>query len=251
MQSVERALRLLELLAKSDGQRTLGELAASAGLAPATAHRLLQTLASQAYVRQDENRRYALGTALLGLGNAAGRFVATSAHSYLAEIAEFSGETTNLAMLEDDRVVYLAQAPGRHRMRMFTEVGRRVLPHSTAVGKILLAWKPEELVRQVMDRFGLPRRTAHTHTDVESFLRELIKVRQRGYAIDDEEEEEGVRCLAVPVGPGSSAFLSLSVSAPASRLPRQKHDLIAHMTEVGERFAFSLRDQDGIPYRGI
>lgn len=245
VQSVERALSLLELLADHGGRLTLAEIAAASQLPPPTAHRLLQTLAAQAYVRQDDDRRYALGTALLGLGHAAGRLIASHSQAALGEIADFSGETTNLAMMEDDRVVYLAQATGRHRMRMFTEVGRRVLPHSTAVGKVLLAWQPESAIRQVLDRFGLPRRTARTVTDAEQFLRELVRVRQRGYAIDDEEEEEGVRCVAVPVGPGPDAFLSISVSAPASRLSRHHRQLIDRMTEAGQQLHRSLREARG------
>ena len=119
-------------------------------------------------------------------------------------------------MLEDDHVVYVAQAPGRHRMRMFTEVGRRVLPHSTAVGKVLLAWQDEEQVRRVVHRLGLPPRTPRTLTTLEEFTAELAAVRARGWAVDDEEEEPGVRCLAVPVGLGPRAVVAVSVSAPAS-----------------------------------
>ncbi|HVV29957.1 MAG TPA: IclR family transcriptional regulator [Mycobacteriales bacterium] len=244
VQSVERAFRLLELLADSGGQRTLRELSSSSGLAPATTHRLLHTLAARGYVRQVEGRRYALGAALLVLGNATSRLLAALAQPYLAEIADLSGETTNLAIMEDDHVVYVAQAAGRHRMRMFTEVGRRVLPHSTAVGKVLMAWKPEDEVRRVTERFGLPQRTAHTHTQADTFIRELGRVRQRGYALDDEEEEEGVRCVAVPVGPGPTAVMALSVSAPATRMPRHDHALIAQMTRTGERLRAALDDQE-------
>lgn len=233
VQSVERALSLLDVLAGSSRRLSLGEIAAAAGLPPSTAHRLLQTLAVRAFVQQDADRRYLLGSALLGLGNSAARLLAANAQPYLEEIADFSGETTNLALMEDDRIAYVAQAAGRHRMRMFTEIGRRVLPHSTAVGKVLLAWKPEDQARRVLGRFGLPQRTAHTITDVEGFLAELAKVRNRGFAVDDEEEEEGVRCIAVPVGPGAGAYSSISVSAPAGRMPDIPLPLIGYMTEVG------------------
>ncbi len=121
---------------------------------------------------------------------------------FLFQLAEQCGETSNLAVLEDDHVIYVAQAPGRHRMRMFTEVGRRVLPHSTAVGKVLLAWQDDDHVRRVVTRFGLPPRTANTLTTLADFREELMAVRERGWALDDEEEELGGALYGRPGGTG-------------------------------------------------
>jgi len=240
VQSVERAFALLDLLARAGGRLPLSDLAERSGLPLGTVHRLLQTLAGPGYVRQDADKRYALGAALLPLGDAATRLLGSWAQPYLARLVEASGETSNLAVLEDDRIVYLAQAPGRHRVRMFTEVGRRVLPHSTAVGKVLLAWQDEVQVRRVVARLGLPRRTEHTLTDLPSFLSALQVVRAQGYAVDDEEEEDGVRCVAVPVGPGPSAVAAVSVSGPASRVAREDPVLLAAMQEVAQALAGSL-----------
>ena len=240
VQSVERAFALLDLLARAGGRLPLSELAERSGLPLGTVHRLLQTLAGSGYVRQDADKRYALGTALLPLGDAATRLLGSWAQPFLARLVEASGETSNLAVLEDDRVVYLAQAPGRHRVRMFTEVGRRVLPHTTAVGKVLLAWQDETQVRRVIARLGLPRHTARTITDPATFLAELAHVRVQGFALDDEEEEEGVRCVAVPVGPGQTAVAAVSVSGPASRVQRDDPALVAKMREVAAELAASL-----------
>jgi IclR family acetate operon transcriptional repressor len=240
VQSVDRALLLLELLAQAGGKLPVSELAARSGLALGTCHRLLTSLAARGYVRQDGDRRYALGTALLPLGDAATKMLGSWAQPFLAELAEKSGETTNLAVLEDDHVVYVAQAQGRHRMRMFTEVGRRVLPHSTAVGKVLLAWQPEDHVRRVGARLGFPRRTERTLLTADAFAVELAEVRRTGWAVDDEEEEVGVRCVAVPIGPGPGALAALSISAPASRLERDCADLVAVMRQVADQLAVSL-----------
>jgi len=237
VQSVDRALLLLELLAQSGGRLAITELAARSGLSLATVHRLLASLSARGYVRQDPDRRYALGTALLPLGDAATRLLSSWAMPFLHQLAESSGETSNLAVLEDDHVIYVAQAPGRHRMRMFTEVGRRVLPHSTAVGKVLLAWQDEEQVRRVLTRLGLPSRTSSTVTSPTAFRAELAGVRERGWAVDDEEEELGVRCLAVPVGPGPGAVAALSVSAPASRLEVCQPDVLAVLQQVAADLA--------------
>jgi IclR family acetate operon transcriptional repressor len=240
VQSVDRALLLLELLAQGGGRLPITELAGRSGLSLGTVHRLLATLVARGWVRQDSDRRYALGTALLPLGDAATRLLSSWAAPFLALLAERTGETSNLAVLEDDHVIYVAQAPGRHRMRMFTEVGRRVLPHSTAVGKVLLAWHDEEHVRRVVNRLGLPARTPRTLTSPAAFAAELAAVRQRGWAVDDEEEEPGVRCLAVPVGPGAVAVAAVSVSAPASRLEPGSAEVVAVLLEIAEELAASL-----------
>ncbi len=240
VQSVERALSLLDLLARAGGRSALSDLATRSALPLGTVHRLLATLAAAGYVRQDADRRYALGPALLPLGDAATRLLGGWAQPFLVRLVEASGETANLAVLEDDRVVYLAQAPGRHRMRMFTEVGRRVLPTTTAVGKVLLAWQDEAQVRRVLARVGLPRRTERSITEVPRFLAELAGVRQAACAVDDEEEEEGVRCVAVPVGPGPIAVAALSVSGPSSRLPRGDPALLAAMRGVAADLAREL-----------
>ena len=241
VQSVDRALLLLEVLAQGGGRLPISELSARSGLSLGTAHRLLASLAARGYVRQDADRRYALGTALLPLGDAATRLLGSWALPYLCQLAERCGETANLAVLEDDHVIYVAQAPGRHRMRMFTEVGRRVLPHSTAVGKVLLAWQDPDHVRRVLARLGLPGRTPHTLTTLADVREELAVVRRRGWAVDDEEEEVGVRCMAVPVGPGEQAVAAVSVSAPASRLSAGQPDVVDALQQIAGQLALSLR----------
>ncbi|CAN5175034.1 allantoin degradation transcriptional regulator AllR [soil metagenome] len=243
VQSVDRALLLLELLAQAGGRLPISDLAARSGLPIGTVHRLLASLAGRGYVRQDPDRRYALGTSLLPLGDAATQLLTGWAQPFLVELAAQSGETSNLAVLEDDHVVYVAQAPGRHRMRMFTEVGRRALPHSTAMGKVLLAWQDEDHVRRVLGRLGLPGRTERTITTAAGFTHELARVRERGWADDDEEEETGVRCVAVPVSDGARLVAALSVSAPASRLEPGQQDVVAVLQRIAADLARSLTDQ--------
>lgn len=239
VQAVTRALLLLELLADG-GPLPISELAHRSGLPLGTAHRLLATLSDRGYVRQDADRRYLLGTALLPLGHAATRLVGRRALPFLRELAQVTGETVNLAVLEDDHVVYLAQAPGSHRMRMFTQVGRRVLPHSTAVGKVLLAWHDEEQLHHLIARLGLPERTPRTITSPVAFRAELRATRERGWGVDDEEEELGVRCLAVPVGAGPRPVAALSVSAPSSRLDDKEPEVVVALCGVAAGLARTL-----------
>jgi IclR family acetate operon transcriptional repressor len=217
VQSLERAFELLELMAASGGDVALSQLAAESGLPVPTIHRLVRTLVSSGYVLQMPSRRYTLGPRLIGLGASASQKVEAWASPHLRSLAEATGESANLAMLDVDRVVYVAQAaPTRHTMRMFTEVGRRVYAHCTGVGKAMLAQLPDDTVRRLVASAGLPATTEHTITDVTTLLAELGRVRERGYAIDDGEQELGVRCVAVAV-PGSH-ISAVSVSGPASRV---------------------------------
>lgn len=220
VQSVERALELLEALAEPREAKGVSELARATGLPVATIHRLLATMVSRGYVRQDTgSHKYTLGSHLIRLGEAAARDFAQFARPYLAELMEASGETANLAMLEDGQVAYVAQVPSRHhRVRMFTEVGRRVHPHTSGVGKVVLAFRPRAEVEALLARSGLPPRTPRTITDPARFLAELDKVASQGYAIDSGEEEVGVRCLAVPVFGVGGSVAAMSVSAPEGRL---------------------------------
>jgi IclR family acetate operon transcriptional repressor len=217
VQSLERAFDLLERMADAGGEVGLSELSASSGLPLPTIHRLMRTLVDCGYVRQQPNRRYALGPRLIRLGESSARLLGTWARPYLAELVEATGETANMALLDGDEVVYVAQVPSRHSMRMFTEVGRRVLPHSTGVGKALLANVPPEEVRALLSRTGMPAATERTIVDPDAFLAELERIRDQGYAVDDNEQEIGVRCLAVTV-PDSPTAAAISISGPAGRV---------------------------------
>ena len=228
VQSVHRALDVLEVVAARGGTLTIGEIATLTGIPLPTAHRLLRTLVDRGYMRQAPDRRYALGFRLVPLGASAGSMVGAGTERVLARVVDALGETANLAMLDGDRVAYVAQVPGKHAMRMFTEVGRRVHPHCTAVGKAVLSVAPEDQVRSLLARTGLPRHTSSTITDIEEFLAQLDEVRERGYALDEGEQEVGVRCVAVRL-PGSAVQMGLSISGPA---PRMTDDLLAEAVPI-------------------
>jgi IclR family transcriptional regulator, acetate operon repressor len=234
VQSVERALDVLDALTQDPGEFGVSELAEATGLPLPTIHRLLSSIVEHGYARQDPGtKKYALGSKALRLGDAAGRMWRTWFQPYLQELGKLSGETCNLAVLEQGYVVYVAQVQSKHRVRMFTEVGNRVLPHSAAVGKVLLAHRPREFAEQVIDMHGLPYRTEHTITDRDAFREELDRVLKRGYALDNEEEEIGVRCVAVPVHGIGESVLAVSVSGPASRMtPQQCEKLVPEMRRI-------------------
>lgn len=230
-QSLRRAFELLERLADTGGEASLSELAASSGLPMPTIHRLIRTLVQLGYVRQNTNRRYALGARLIRLGENASMQFGAWARPLLAELVEVTGETANLAVLERDEVVYVSQVPSKHSMRMFTEVGRRVLPHGTGVGKAILSQLPTEEVRALLSRTGMPAYTDHTFTDPDALLAHLAQVAAQGYAVDESEQELGVRCVAVPLT-GTPAPAAVSVSGPSGRLTLDAVSRIAPLVQA-------------------
>ncbi|GAA1335036.1 IclR family transcriptional regulator [Saccharothrix algeriensis] len=237
VQSLRRAFDLLERLADAGGEAGLSELAAASGLPLPTIHRLIRTLVALGYVRQNSNRRYALGSRLIRLGEGASRQFGAWARPFLAELVDAVGETANLAVLDGDEVVYVAQAPSRHSMRMFTEVGRRLLPHGTGVGKAMLSRLPRDRVRALLERTGLPAYTPNTITDVDELLASLDRIAERGYALDEGEQELGVRCVAVPLVGGPTAA-AVSVSGPEGRLTQEAVGRIAPaVVAVAERLS--------------
>lgn len=216
VKSIDRAFELLEALAAAGGRLSISELVEQSGLPMTTIHRLLRTLVRSGYVRQEPSKIYTLGPRMIHLGVTASKLLGSWSRPYLTRIAEATGETTSLAVLDADQVFYVAQVPSRHHLRMTTEVGRRLPPHCTAAGKALLTQAPDGSVPAALERMGLARHTARTITDPGVFLHHLELVRAQGYAVDDGECEVGVRCLAVPVAGGERA-MAISVSAPEAR----------------------------------
>lgn len=243
VQSLERAFELLETMADAGGMIGLSRLAQESGLALPTIHRLIRTLVDLGYVRQEPSRQYSLGPRLIRLGDSASHLLGTWSRPYLSRLVDALGESANLAMLDGDRVVYVAQVQSRQSMRMFTEVGRRVYPHCTAVGKALLAHLPPGDVPALLERTGMPAQTEHTITEPRRFAEEIERVRAQGYAMDDGEQEIGVRCVAVPVL-GTSNRLAVSVSGPA---PRMTPDVVERAVPLLRQAAEDLADELSVP----
>lgn len=217
VQSVERVFELLELITDAGGEVALSELSSSTDLPLPTIHRLLRTLLNGGYVRQLPSRRYALGPRLIRFGEVANQQIGALAGPQLKQLVENLGETSNMAVLDTDMVVYIAQVPSPHSMRMFTEVGRRVHTHDTGVGKAILAQLDDGAVHRIVQRAGMPTPTERSIGHIDALLAELQNIRERGYSIDDGEQEIGVRCFAIAV-PDAPVPTAISVSGPVSRV---------------------------------
>ncbi|MGZ4581177.1 MAG: IclR family transcriptional regulator [Nocardioidaceae bacterium] len=240
VQSIERAFGLLETMADNGGMMGLSQLAAESGLPLPTIHRLVRTLVGLGYVRQEPSRRYVLAPRLIRLGESSAHLLGVWARPHLSRLVDELGESANLAMLDGDQIVYVAQVPSRHSMRMFTEVGRRVSPHCTAVGKAILAHLPPEQVRDILQRTGMSQQTANTITDPDVFGAQLVWAAEHGYAVDEGEQEVGVRCVAVQV-PDAPTRLALSISGPATRLTEEVLErAVPLLTDAGAALSADL-----------
>jgi IclR family acetate operon transcriptional repressor len=222
VQSLDRALDLLEALARAD-ELGVSEVAGQTGLVPSTAHRLLSTLVARGYAAQNPaTGRYLMGYKLLelssGLQDRLGRLRAT-ARPHLEAIQRETGETTNLVVLEGRNVVYVDTVAGSQSVRLFTEVGRAIPAHTSGSGKALLAWRAPADVAALFDGVPLEPVTPRTLTSLPALEEDFMRIRRRGYATDNEEHELGVACVATPVlDESGQAVAAISVSGPTPRI---------------------------------
>lgn len=233
VQSLDRALDILEALAASGGEVGLSELSERVGLHVSTVHRLLSVLVARGYARQNgPSGRYALGSHLLKLASSAvgtGQFdLRLEARPVLQDLSDRSGETTNLVIVLDQHIVYVDQVASRHTVRMFTQVGTRAPIYCTGAGKALLAFRPAAEVEAYLAATVWEAHTASTVVSPAAMRAELERIRARGYAFDHGEMDDDVHCVAAPVFDHTGAALAaVSVSGPATRFTFERMQQIA------------------------
>ncbi|HEY6023741.1 MAG TPA: IclR family transcriptional regulator [Pseudolabrys sp.] len=220
IQSVDRALFLLETIAEAGGETTLTELANRTSLNISTCHHLLATLIQRGFAAKVPGRRlYALGPRIIYLGHACLQVdLPRRAQPYLEAVNRATGETVHLAALQGDNVVTLAVREARHAVRVDTgRIGKVEAPHATSVGKAILAWLPEDEIRRIVAG-GMKRYTEKTVTEFPALLESLRIVRRSGYAIDREEFLPGVICVGAAIRDQAGTVIgAISASTPAMR----------------------------------
>ena len=218
-----KALSLLDAFTVERPSLSLSELIERTGLPRATAFRLLATLEEAGYVVKD-GANYTPGFKLFVLGNivAEGLDLRRQAHKHLEALRDKTGETVQLAVLEDWQIVHLDRALSRRSVAyMVSHVGVILPAYCTALGKALLAHQSEDMVFAWASTQELRRLTPNTITTVDGLLEELRRIRERGYSIDNEERELGIRCVGAPVfDHEGKPIAAISLGAPADRLPR-------------------------------
>ncbi len=235
--SVDHALRLIETLHEAQ-PLTVSDLARRLQLPRPTVYRLLRTLGAHGLLVQD-GTSYRLSLRLLELASTAASTVAlqAAAQPILNDLAAATGETAHFAVLDGDRVGYIAKVESAHPIRMFSHVGWRGPLHATGVGKVLLAWAEQSLLERV--RTGpLESFTSYTVTDGDELMAEIEQVRRSGYAVDRQELIEGLVCVAAPVLAGSRLVGAVSIAGPMDRLGKPERfavDVIEAATSISAR----------------
>jgi IclR family transcriptional regulator, KDG regulon repressor len=240
IESVARALTLLELFSTATPDLDLTTISRRAALPKSSAFRYLSALEQLGYIERDAaTGTYHLGMKLFQLGQVAvSRLdVRTVARPIMQELARRYQETINLGMLNGQQVLLIEVVDGTRSIRMGSRLGERDPLHTSAVGKAILAYQGPAAIEALVQADALPRLTAHTLTDPEALGHDLAGVRERGYSLDREEGEIGLCCVGIPIFNHRGQVLSaLSLSAPAARLPLDTAHVIGR-----ELVAYSVR----------
>jgi IclR family acetate operon transcriptional repressor len=220
IQSVDRALLLLETIAEMGGEATLTELAARAGLNISTCHHLLATLIKRNFATKVPGRRlYALGGRIMHLGHACLQVdLPRRAQPYIERINRETGETVHLAALQGEAIVVLACREARHAVRVETaKLGKIPAPHAQSIGKSILAWLPENEIHRLLAD-GMKRYTPETVTDFPALIESLRQIRRSGFAFDREEYLPGVYCIGAAIRDQNGTVVgAISASMPSMR----------------------------------
>jgi len=227
-QSLIRALTLLERLSQTPDGLSLTDLSYQLGMPAATVHRLLSTFEEFDFVEQDaEHGLWFVGLKTFTVGNAFvhRRDFVASARPHMHSLVELCGETVNLGVIDDGEAVFISQVESREVMRMIVRLGSRSPIHASGVGKALLANLPEPRVARILQQRGLQRYTERSIDNPTQLHTELQRIRQLGYALDDEEHAVGLRCVASAIfDENGQALAAISLSGPKARITDNRLD---------------------------
>lgn len=241
VQSIERAVKILEGLAEEREGLGVTELSRLLDLHKSTVHRLLSTLLKLGYVEQNPyTEKYRLGMKLLYLGGAIleRMDLKREAHDLLKELSGQVNEAVHLVIPDGNQAVYIDKIDSNGTIRMYSQIGRRAPMHASAVGKAILAFSPKETVERIIEG-GLVQYTPKTITDKDKLLGHLKVIRTQGFAVDDEENEEGIRCVGAPIFDYTGHVIgALSISGPTVTVtPEKLKTLAVRVKEYGDKIS--------------
>ncbi|MCF6095608.1 IclR family transcriptional regulator [Thermovorax subterraneus] len=226
IRSVAKALKIIDILAEARKELALHDIAQKLGLAKSTVHGLLATLKSFGYVEQSPfTGKYKLGVRLFEIGNIVAHSwdVRAVAAPYIQKLVNELEETVHLVVMDKGEVLYIDKRESLQSIRIVSQIRMRLPAHCTGVGKVLLAYLPSSEVKRIIAQKGLPRFTKNTITDPKALEEELVKIRIQGYAIDNEEIMDSLRCVAAPIRDHTGKVCAaISVSGPVARLDGEK-----------------------------
>jgi IclR family KDG regulon transcriptional repressor len=228
VQTIERVAAIFDVMAQSSRGISLKELSAKVALPKGTTHRLLFSLSYFGYVRQaTESKNYYLGFKLVELGN---RLLdqldlRTQARPFLIDLNKRTKETVHLVVLDQDEALYIDKVEPDEKpggLQMVSRIGLRVPVHCSSVGKVFLAQFSDQDLEVLIKKKGLQKRTGNTITDPEKLKQHLKTISRQGYAIDNEENEKGIRCVGAPVfNQQGKVIAAISISGPTIRITKK------------------------------
>ncbi|MDR0137578.1 IclR family transcriptional regulator [Metabacillus idriensis] len=245
VKSVSRALDIITLVSLKKGGLGVTEIANQIDINKSSVYRILSTLVQYGYIEQDaETGKYKLGYKFLEISSKLLESIdlRAEARMYLQELENETNEVIHLVVYDQGEVVYIEKLDGSETLRMHSKVGKRAPMHCTSVGKAILAYLPSSVVLDILERKGLPMHTDKTITNKEDFLLELNSVRQKGYALDLEENENGITCIAVPIFDHmGNAIAAVSISGPTIRMTEERLEhLQSRMRNIGRQISLRL-----------
>lgn len=245
VQSVEKALLLVELLAQQGREMTLTEISKCSGWPKSTIHGLLATLRDYRYIDQSEmSGSYRLGVRFFEVGNvvASSWDIRHVAMPYMKELNVRFGEMVQLATEENGEVLYLEKVESNHLIRIVSAIGRRLPMHCSGLGKAMLAYRSSSEVKRIVTRHGLQKLTQRTITTLPQLEKELAVTRKRGFAVDDREIMEGLRCVAAPIFVESEgAKYAVSISGMYNNMAGQRlEDMVLAVKEAAKGISESM-----------
>ncbi len=242
---VGHAFRAIETIADADKELSLQEISDRAGITKSSTFRILFTLEALGYVSKNpETGKYQLGLKVLESAQKvrASLGILQVARPLMEGLRQKFGETANLAVLQNNQIVYLEIIEGSHAFRMTGDVGAHVPLHASAIGKAIGAFLPEARLKALLDNEPLRRLTPNTTTSRGELLKTLARVRQQGYALDNEEVDLGASCVAVPIfSNGSHAMHAMSLSGPTARMKTQQKAIITELLKVSREVSKQLQ----------
>lgn len=243
VKSAERVLVILEHLLGFPNGLTAKEISTQLGIAPSSTHELLRTLSARDYLLEDENKRYTLGPKLIQLGSNASSYLDINriAMPILKRIMEELEETVFMAILSQEEIVYVAKINSNKTVGTNANLGSRKPIYCTGLGKAFLAFLPQEDSRKIIENLTFESFTENTVRSREQLARQLDLFRRQGYAVDDEEIEEGLYCIAVPVYDAQCRMtVAISVSGMKARMINKKATVVETLLRLSDKLSRKL-----------
>jgi IclR family acetate operon transcriptional repressor len=237
VRALDKAIRILENISSIEEDIDLATISRQMKIPKSTMLRLMNTLREHNLIHQDETtRRYRLGLGLIALGRAAERGfnLVQQIHPFLVDISNETGETASLMVLEGNYSVYIDQVVSTSLIRGQPRIGESLELHVSSGGKVLLSAMSDERITRILTGKILEPKTAKTITDIDVLLREIQKIREQGYAVDDEEAEIGGRCVAVPLwDKAGNVIAAVTVMGPTTRIRQRDFPELARIVKAG------------------